>query len=615
MAHQMGRLAKYHQERGDSKNITWGLVWGINATYKWPDADKFKDVFRVAPVQDNDLREAGGRYITVNDELTDRDVKTFLDGIAGALNKLPAWLITRHNGFDDPNCKYNGYHWHAVMLGKVNPKRDSRWGKHASMLSQITRKTYFAQEPAESAVALTSHICKAPRELVGENMTFYKEILDEKDKRDAERIALDALDDQSMSPTWTKAKLKEDVNYHRITNLVKLMQKYNSQEVNELKQKLLAVPKDWDTFRQLMCLPSFDVMIKKAVELYRAEEVCKPIWDRFNKATTMTSAAETDTYMSYADSCMWYDKWIEHQGFDGTQFTEAVFDVLSRRHRKKNTLMLEGEPNSGKSWIIRSILPHYKYWGECHGVGGGGYAFAWQSCLETGLIMMEEPMLDPTTIEQAKLILEGAPTYIKVKCKQDALLRPTPVFITSNNPLWKWCSSARGALTERMFHFRCKSMRDLKGVTKLLNPYLWVNKYVHYAQANKLPYYALTGVGIGTLINGEVLVDAKLTCDEDIEDIDADTEEFIRQAEEKHKREMEIVRKKAALKRKLDFANIKGFINSDEEARTTMDLGEPDTIVIKWAKNSPSHESEFPLTQEQSLKLTLEESDDENTQL
>jgi len=501
---------KVANEEECKDNVTWGLVWGIKPFYK---LDTKVDAREILGTNQNEPLK-----LNVQQELTDSDIKKFFEQITKALNNLPAWLITFHDGFQDGNCKYNGYHWHAVVKARLNPKRDSRWGRALQLISTVCGKTFFDQEKANSETALTVHIAKPPREIICERGTYYSELIASNVAKNAARVVDPS--EPSLSPEWTKAKLKEDANYHRITNLVKLMQKYNCSEINDLRQKVYNISGDWDTYRQLMCLPSFDTLTKKAMELYRAEELAIPIAERFDTkiAKKRWTAHGTEELMTLTQSLDVFEKWCEHQKIERDDFVDNVFNVLSREIPKKNTLMLEGSPNSGKSYILRSIVPYYKYWGEVHSMAGG-YAFVWQSCLDCGLIMLEEPMLDPATVEQAKLVLEGAPTYVRVKCKPDALMRPAPVFITSNSPLWKFCSGSRDALTERMFHYTTKAMPFLKTLKKQLNPVIWAYYYELY------------------LIRKKEVIMRKAEKDE--EDFDIAVEEEVLRVEAEYKRKYE----------------------------------------------------------------------------
>lgn len=141
--------------------------------------------------------------------------------------------------------------------------------------------------------------------------------------------------------------------------------------------------------------------------------------------------------------------------------------------------MLQGAPNAGKSYFLRPLCYFYKFWGEVR--GSGNYNFMWQGCKDKCLIFCEEPMFKEATVEHAKQILEGAPTMINVKCKAPVMLQPTPVLITSNNDLWKWCNSSKNALEARMFRvYNLKSAPMLKTIEKQCHPGMYFQWFTEW---------------------------------------------------------------------------------------------------------------------------------------
>jgi Parvovirus non-structural protein NS1 len=107
---------------------------------------------------------------------------------------------------------------------------------------------------------------------------------------------------------------------------------------------------------------------------------------------------------------------------------------------------------TGKCFILRSIVPHYAYYGEVRG-GNQSYTFIWQDCVDTSLIFIEEPMIAPEVAEQFKLVMEGVPTQVHVKMRGDQILQPTPVLITTNSLPWRWCHSKATTFKARMFMY------------------------------------------------------------------------------------------------------------------------------------------------------------------
>nr|QTE03847.1 MAG: nonstructural protein [Motacilla cinerea parvoviridae sp.] len=450
--------------------VSYGLVLGIKPSSLYSKG--CSEEIAKGLIRSKTKRTEEGEEITqiyVDPELQDEAMGNVLRCLCGALNKHQNYLVSFHNAFTDPTCSFHGYHWHVMVEARVHPTRDARWGRDISTMSRCTGVTYISCEVANNREALTKHVATAPRVVLAVRGQIYNEIL-----LSAPPAEMRGLE---LSPDWQGARLREDANYHRIVNLVKLMDKYQTPELVVLKQKLKQVsPKDWSIYVQLMCMPSFDNIAKKAIELFKTEQMTMEVDKRFGRK--IEDPAGSLQYLNIQDSCALFEKWCVHNDLKKNDVVDEIFDVLSKRIKKKNTFMLEGPANCGKSYIIRSIVPYYIYWGEVH--GGTGANFQWMGCIDTSLIVMEEPMLTPETIEQAKLVFEGAPTMVNIKCKGPQLLQPTPVLITSNNPIWKWASSNREAMEVRMFHHNCKPFPLLKEYTKGINPDMWRQEFELY---------------------------------------------------------------------------------------------------------------------------------------
>nr|QTE03882.1 MAG: nonstructural protein [Turdus hortulorum parvoviridae sp.] len=475
-------------------NISYGIVFGIKPGSRWTKENEGESAAGLIKVRGRKTisaesvrggvdREAGGAdngatepVLYEDPGMADKGLQQAVRLFCCAVNKHESWMLSYHDAFKDPNCSFQGYHWHLLLDARTNPLRDSRWSADLRTMCRVNETTYWSGEVAQNYEALGKHIIKPPRVLLGVKGEKYNQMV----------LALPpaALETISNSPDWGGARLREDANYHRITNLTKLMHKYHTPDVGVLKQKIReASPTDWETYVKLMCIPSFDVVQKKSIELFKTEQMHMPCSKRFmeDRAETLD---ECKSFLSFKASMELLESWLKHNAIDKADFRTNIFNVLGRKIPKKNSFMIQGPPNSGKSYVLRSLVPYYVYWGEVHGTAN--YNFQWQGCLETSLIMMEEPMLTPETVEQAKLVLEGAPTMVNVKCKAPQLLQPTPVLITSNNDLWKFASGAREALEARMYHYKVKPYPALKDVHKGLNPEIWKALYLEYNMDYKM---------------------------------------------------------------------------------------------------------------------------------
>ncbi|GFY09309.1 parvo_NS1 domain-containing protein [Trichonephila clavipes] len=175
--------------------------------------------------------------------------------------------------------------------------------------------------------------------------------------------------------------------------------------------------------------------------------------------------------MSPYNSADIMDQWCKFQGIDPFEFAVTIRDLMDQKHRKLNTVILEGEPNSGKTYIAKSLTKACIFYGDVS-TAVAGYGFMWQDSVNKRMILINEPFFDRRCVEELKTILEGTKTFVKVKGKGDEYLRPTPCMITTNMPVWIQCPTAEKAILARTLKYykNLKACPFLKQVTKDLHP-------------------------------------------------------------------------------------------------------------------------------------------------
>lgn len=440
----------------------YGLVLGLKADkYESLSEDEARDFIRLS-------QRTGKLYC--HPDVPEGILKQFFWKFINAYNAWDDAVISYHNGYKDKKCQYQGHHWHCVASLITHPTRDSRWGRACLQMSKVG-ETFFSSEGAINVGFLVSHIIRAPREIIHSKGDKFNQWVNNPIQ------GPDTSDEESDNDdNWKMAKLKKDANFHRINGLMKLMDKYRIADVTSLKNHLALNDEKSDQRKLslLQCTHSFDNIARKATDMLMTNEVNLTMSERFDKNVDTVHPR----YMTILQSEEWMRAWTQWNSLNLDEFCMEVFTVLTRAIPKRNTFMLEGEPNAYKSFVMRSLLPWYLTYGEVQGTGN--YNFAYQGCIDKPLIFMEEPMLEPCSIEQAKLVLEGAPTQVNIKMKGPSILAGTPVIITSNNPLWKWCDSAKEALKARMYHHKVKTYTKEAGLQGKLNPGWWRMRYEKY---------------------------------------------------------------------------------------------------------------------------------------
>lgn len=398
-------------------------------------------------------------------------VKQFFYKICNQLEKFGEIAVSFHNGYTDSLCKFHGYHWHVYLHARLHPTSDARWGKELQALARASpagQKMYLAATAAHSH-ALLKHILKAPRELK------YYQGMELSDLIPTCQTELEEMEKGETGVDWDPAKLKQDKNASRLKVLMALMEKYHTISGNVLRKKMLAEEdaddpgSDWQNYMTIISTANYEQLWKKAVTLMKSTYLSKKI----NKLFNLELNTKDEKFIPLAESLKLFNRWCEHQQIDEYKFCKELFDVLMHRVPKFNTFSIQGPPNAGKSFILRSIMPWYRWWGEIR-LDAQGYAFAFENAVDVGVIMIEEPVITPIQVEQMKMLMEGAETYVKCKRIGDELVMRTPILITHNDSLSRFVSSIdRDAMDSRMYKYATKKADFLKDAQKLLNPGIW----------------------------------------------------------------------------------------------------------------------------------------------
>lgn len=141
-------------------------------------------------------------------------------------------------------------------------------------------------------------------------------------------------------------------------------------------------------------------------------------------------------------------KILLHQGIPPCTFDQAFFTWVTKSEPKKNTFIIQGPTNTGKSQFIsgfKGIVP----WGEIVNAP----VFAWEGLLEAQIGIWEEPCMGPEQAEKFKQVAEGMTTNIPVKHKKPVMLQRIPILITTNHNIWRYCQQEEPMIKNRSWIF------------------------------------------------------------------------------------------------------------------------------------------------------------------
>lgn len=260
---------------------------------------------------------------------------------------------------------------------------------------------------------------------------------------------------------------------HSIHLLQQMIEKYRANSQQELFE-VIGQGEDYEILKKEFCKRSFDVNLKKAFYMQQMLQVHKPV----KQLTNNYKDYGTEEHYSLEDSVELLQRWCKFQHINYEQFVRDVINTLDRKIPKKNCLYLQGESNSGKTWLMKSIMKLVTYYGEVN-QGTANYTFMYQDCVNKRAIFINEPYFDQAMIEQLKIVLEGTGTFVHIKMKNDDWLPPTPVLMTSNTDVWRYAQEEKTAVLNRCHYYqKLRACEFLKEEGKrILHPKTWISIY------------------------------------------------------------------------------------------------------------------------------------------
>lgn len=125
-----------------------------------------------------------------------------------------------------------------------------------------------------------------------------------------------------------------------------------------------------------------------------------------------------------------FDNLCKINNIDCSGFAKSVILWLSKKHPKRNTLKLIGIPNSCKTLIANIFREIFLCANWLNSSTGSAFNFG--NLIYSSIIIIEEPFIPPTLLEDIKSVCGGAPLSVDVKYSAFEVLQRTPVLITSN---------------------------------------------------------------------------------------------------------------------------------------------------------------------------------------
>lgn len=177
----------------------------------------------------------------------------------------------------------------------------------------------------------------------------------------------------------------------------------------------------------------------------------------------------SDYYFSISDSVKYLESLLMFQTVNNehavANFLRDLYDILDKKIAKTNTLLIVGEPNSGKNYFFDAV---------CHFMINFGVIANWnrhnsfplQDCLNRRLLFWNEPNFEDGVEETLKMLFGGDQCPARVKYEGDGIIQRTPIIVLSNSD----CFPKNLAFRTRIIKYNWISCPHLKSLTKKPHP-------------------------------------------------------------------------------------------------------------------------------------------------
>lgn len=379
------------------------------------------------------------------------------------------YVVEHDPSLDNPEtgigaCEFNSLHYHGIVSYSCSRSDNDRQITNFKQSVERHSGAYYKGMEVQHIKGMLTYMKVHPKKqifLVNTDNEL-NSVLDEINDDDVETFRL-------RKQKQREEDKDEKISAKDIYRLSEWVQMFNVQSKQQMFDIITQTSYKRE-FLSLFCKRSFDQSLEKAMYIVQQECLAKT----FAKLSDLVENAEFADCYSPLESAIIVKEWAKIQGIDLDLFVTNLIDIVDRNRPKVNTLMLQGESNAGKTYIVRSVLKLCKYFGEIN-QGIAGYQFMYADCINKRVISINEPYFDVAMIEQLKIVLEGRGTFVHVKNKKDDWLQPTPVIITCNSHVWRHCRNEEHAIRNRCIVYEgLRAAPFLEKCEKDLHPYVWM---------------------------------------------------------------------------------------------------------------------------------------------
>lgn len=295
--------------------------------------------------------------------------------------------------------------------------------------------------------------------------------VDGKCSREPSQITLADLCDTNVNRSTGVIDKKRSKSRNNVEFLLSMFKMYACTDAGEILRKLPKNSKQWEDFNELFSSPMYSKISQVAHTRYLVE--CQSYYDQFMEMTQDTTEGGL---LSVAETGQLFLDWCDEFNINPIVYLTQLYLVLTKKGGKLNSFVMIGEPGAGKSYWIECILYLREFVGQCSPDSPG---FIFQPLINKLVGYLNEVQLVQGDIEIWKTIMEGLPTSISGKYKNQVMVKGMPIFYTGNNEIWEAAPSSQAAIKDRMFYFKLGKKSNV--LEKLVKTYV--------SKPNPNPYF------------------------------------------------------------------------------------------------------------------------------
>lgn len=384
-------------------------------------------------------------------------VRGKIDAIKRYINNRAA-AISYHDGEADPSCKFHTKHYHILVQLETRETHITANSQYRTLKGRMQDWNIYTQK-VNNLGYFALYLTKPPKTYLGTNNNNIKQqLLETKAMR---------VPPPTQTVTTANRQRRKPQMYNDIESLLRLMTKYKTSEKNQLITNIHKDPtntEDIETITTLIRSNTWNMIYKRSQEEFIHKCYNPDFSNYYQLFVDHISQEPSDSpQMSIQDTAKFIQEWCKEQGIRHGELIIEIYTILKMYHPKRNTFYLQGQSNAGKTFLLHMVLPQK----DKVGSHISSKDFPFNECPTKPIILINELTLaSQAESELYKNILGGEDTYVNIKNRPATLLTRRPVFLTSNEAIYRFVSNEKTPLLNRMlFHMNLTVSTIIKNYT------------------------------------------------------------------------------------------------------------------------------------------------------